>query len=190
MCEVPAAECGSWADACDGACDGADGCRSHCHATAADPLWKAAKEERRAASRLDDLVVAALCRGDPWWTTPVDSDDSCPMCLAPLAEKTSPDEEYEVDGNGEMLQVRALTRCGGVAPIAIRSGCDNPRHAVHARCAKDWLYSGTLKNDALKALQPLPKLVESGGRVVALNWRCPAGACGFAMSGFAHVQFS
>ena len=196
MCEVPAAECGSWADACDGACDGADGgCRSHCHATSADPLWAAAKEERRAASRLDDLVSTALGR---WWTTPapaelLDSGDLCPMCLAPLSEKTSQDEEYEYESDGDdglLVQVRALTRCGGVAPIAIRSGCDNPRHAVHARCAKDWLYSATLKNDALKALQPLPKLVESGGRVVALNWRCPAGDCGFATSGFAHVQSS
>ena len=92
--------------------------------------------------------------------------------------------EYESDGDdGLLVQVRALTRCGGVAPIAIRSGCDNPRHAVHARCAKDWLRSDTLKNDALKALRPLPKLADQKGpgRWVALNWRCPAGDCGHAV---------
>ena len=87
------------------------------------------------------------------------------MCLAPLSETSRrQDEEYEAPANGALLQVRALTRCGGVAPIAIRSGCDNPRHAVHARCAKDWLYSATLKNDALKALPPLPKLAETRPR--------------------------
>ena len=173
VCEVPAAECGSWADACDGACDGADGCRSHCHATAADPLWKAAKEERRAASRLDDLVVAALCHGDPWWTTPVDSDGACPMCLAPLSEKASADEEYEYESDGDdgLVQVER-------SPVVAWRRSRSDRDAITRATPSTLAAPGLARGDSSRTTpsRRCGRCRSSPAKAPAAGWRSTGGA--------------